>query len=268
MRSLIIVRQDHPVVCGTTFNVFEYFYTAWCVNKDVHLWFIGSDATVDYIFKVFKDRYHNLDWSCRLNVRAIKRSELVRQHAQTIFVTDYTTIELVRGILRCDELLLMCEKNHHMPQYQFNPKCYNLIRYSEMPFNEHDISYTMKLGFHMFEPLEHSLNGYYLNAPKHPNPKELISELSLPEETLVKTDKHVDNFFGMFSDYVYVKTDYWFDSSPRMILECAFYGKEIHYYNTSGTKDGSWYRYQDFLVNGLTNRHLDERDEIIQRLTI
>lgn len=82
----------------------------------------------------------------------------------------------------------------------------------------------------------------------------------------LKAKKHKENLFENFTHYVYCHANKWFDPHPRLFLECTFYDKKIIYNNLFDIKDGSWYRYNDIIKNGIEGRTLTRDDEIIGQL--
>jgi hypothetical protein len=74
----------------------------------------------------------------------------------------------------------------------------------------------------------------------------------------------MNNLFEHFDAYIYYHANKWFDVHPRLFLECAFYNKDIHYFNKFNVKDGSYYRYHDLMKYGMEDRHLNEHDEIVK----
>jgi hypothetical protein len=61
---------------------------------------------------------------------------------------------------------------------------------------------------------------------------------------------HPRNFFSLFSEYVYVHDNLYFDPRPRMFHECLFYGKKITYVNDETVKDGGWIRWNEIQRDG------------------
>ena len=55
----------------------------------------------------------------------------------------------------------------------------------------------------------------------------------------------VYNLFDMVDSYLYIIPQRGWDTSPRLIAECVYFGKKVYYYNHLGVTDGSYYRYQD-----------------------
>jgi hypothetical protein len=135
-----------------------------------------------------------------------------------------------------------------------------------MPFHHRDVDYRMKFLFDRYKPLQNIEPAIYINSPNNDD-YLFIKKLNLPDKKLLYKDRiHVDNLFEKFDEYVYYHANKWFDPHPRMILESAFYGKKIHYYNPHKIKDGSLYRWKDYKENGLKNRNLTREDEIVRQL--
>ena len=75
----------------------------------------------------------------------------------------------------------------------------------------------------------------------------------------------MDNFFEYFNVYIYYHSGNYFDPHPRLPLECTFYNKHVRYFNETNIKDGSYYRFEDLSINGLSNRFLNKDDEIVRQ---
>ncbi len=74
----------------------------------------------------------------------------------------------------------------------------------------------------------------------------------------------VDNFMMRFNEYWYTPTAKNFDCSPRLIAECAFFGKSVMYLLPEGYLDqdkGLFFRRHDTQTN-LMSLNLDDSDSI------
>lgn len=75
----------------------------------------------------------------------------------------------------------------------------------------------------------------------------------------------IENFFDLFKTFIYLPYTNGKDSTPRLIPECVFYGKEIEFYS-SGKRSGGYYRYKDTKedFNGLWLKDTDEIIDIVK----
>lgn len=266
--NAIIFYEYNQMITGSTINMFEYFLCAYQYNKELKLVLINANrATVKKFIYIIKDRYV-LDGieDFNKNILCISKSELIRMEFATVLVLDYNTINHTRGLLRADKIVVISEK--YTDRYFYNKLRYNVTYYGEMPFHYRDIKYRMKCLFYRFKPLRKVNVGTYINSPRNSEDLEMIGTmLDAPQPYITKSKtEHKENLFEQFTTYIYYHADKWFDPHPRLFLECKYYGKKIIYYNPIGVKDGSWYRYYDVLLNGLNDRTLNSKDEIIGAL--
>jgi hypothetical protein len=250
---------------GSIFNAFEYYLAIKEHNPDFKLLLVDCDNQIFEVFnKVFLDRYDLNGHDYMDNILFMPLKDLLFNKFKKVLVLDYGTVHMLKAVLHAREIHLICEKNHDHPDFQFIKNNYSkVIRYSEMPFNESEHNYRMKLGFKYFKQLDKVKPGILVNAPRSLD-FEFLEEINLPEKSLlIKTEKNINGFFSQFDEYVYYHANKWFDPHPRLILECAYYKKKIHYYNKYDIKDGSYYRYHDLVKNGLANRDFGIEDEIV-----
>ncbi len=258
---------------GSLVNAFEYFIAIYEHNPDVRLyWLKMTQNGIDQILEVMENRYDlsGLE-GFKDNIIPIGARDLIKIQFKNLLVLDYITIFETRGLIRADNLVVISEKKTEDPNYFYRKDWYNVTYYGEMPFHYKDRAYRMKLWLHRFKPLRYVKEGIYINAPFtnpdtfNPMEKKSIRDLNLPDKPiLLKSGKHLDNLFENFDTYVYYHANKWFDPHPRLFIECTFYGKEIYYLNDFDIRDGSYYRYNDVIKNGIQYRDLDENDEIVR----
>lgn len=251
---------------GSTFNAFEYFITILEKNKDFKLIFLNaSESDIDYFCKIFENRYYLEDIDYRSNIICRDFCSIVKinQNLKRALILDYGTVSRLKPLLKCDKIIHICEKTEE-PEYRLDNRLSNVISFGEMPFAHKDVEYRMKLAFKRFKKLNKVDEAIYINSPFCEN-YDFIGGLNLSKKPIIlKAGSHLDNLFEKFDEYVYYHANKWFDPHPRLFLECAFYNKKISYYNPLGIKDGSYYRYNDLMRNGLSDRTLDENDEVVK----
>jgi len=82
-----------------------------------------------------------------------------------------------------------------------------------------------------------------------------------------KEDLPILNIFEKFNKYVYTPVSRKFDCSPRFLVECRYFNKEIEFYNIDYWKEdrGLYYRWRD-IEEDFESLILEENDEIIDIL--
>jgi hypothetical protein len=252
---------------GSVINAFEYFISILENGGDIYLLFVNSDKELKNKFiEVFENRYNldNLPYKERF-IPVKSRRMLLHRKFRKVLILDYSTIFKLKGLINADEIVVIQEKHTKEKDYQFTEG--NVVRYGEMPFQLKDYEYRMKLLFGRFRKLRYTKEGIYVNSPKNDN-YSFLDEIIVskkPKSIIVKSRVHRKNLFEHFDTYLYYHANKWFDPHPRLFLECAFYGKDIIYFNNYKILDGSFYRYYDLLENGLKDRTLNSEDEIVRK---
>ena len=261
---------DNKPLVGSLFDAFEYFVACYEVNKEIKFVLLGAKKEdVDYYMQIFENRYDlsGLE-NIKDNILVIeKRISLVKYKFENVLVVDYSTIYMTRGLFIPKNLIVITEKYTEDRDYFYRKDLYNVTYYGEMPFYYRDKDYRMKFLFNRFRKLKDVKEGIYISAPEAVS-MSFVSELKLPDKPLLfKTRrKHLENMFEQFDTYVYYHCNEWFDPHPRLMHECYFYNKDLHYFNIHDVKDGSYYRYNDLMKTGIENRTLDENDEIVREM--
>lgn len=260
--------QGKPLT-GSVINAFEYFLCAYEHNKDVKLVLCDhSEEAAERYFKVVDNRYDLSgieDYKDNVILNN-KRLDLYHMSLDTVLVVDFLTINWTRGFIRPSKLMVISEKRTDNPRYFFKKELYkDITYYGEMPFHYRDREYRMKMLFDRYKPLKKVESGIYINSPLNDD-YSFLDDLKLPDKPILKKThgNHLENMFEKFDTYLYYHANKWFDPHPRLFVECTFYEKEIIYHNIHNIKDGSLYRYNDVMQNGISKRTLNRKDEIIQ----
>ena len=255
---------------GSTINAIEYFLCAYEYNSDIKLLILnGTSVTKMRFIELIRNRYNDIDETCFNNIIYISKYRLVQERLNTVLVLDYGTIRETKGLLNANKILVISEKYTDNPDYFYHKLFYNVEYYGEMPFHYKDINYRMKCLFNKYKKLNEVTEGTYINSPYNNDTIAIKSLFKryVPEPMFFKSkEKHKNNLFESFTHYLYYHANKWFDPHPRLFLECCFYNKEIIYYNPHRIKDGSWYRYNDIMDNGIYDRTLTKDDIIIGQL--
>jgi len=285
--NTVLIYNNYPtvVINGSIINAFEYYFAALEHNSNMSLCLINFNRNyLEYLFKIVEDRYYLSDLNWKKNILLLdKNRNLIKHGFDKVLVLDYSTIKFTRYFIRAKNLIVLSEYYTDDPEYIYNKKQYNAKYWGEMPFVYKDYDYRMKMLFNRFKPLKKVKNNLFISfGPIIRKNTDIIEKQDIDENIknkikkcgidqnkniFFKTDNHVDSFFEEFNEFLYIKRENsFFDTAPRIFVECCFYNKKIHYINDQEIKDGSYYRYNDILKKGYDNRTLTKEDEIIQQL--
>jgi hypothetical protein len=266
-KAIIFYIYQPSLLTGSLINAFEYFLQAFEQNKDLKLVFIDAEKK-DYkeFIRIIKNRYiiDSKIEKFEKNFMTIMWPELNNFSFGTSLILDFGTMYKVKDKLNSKQIIVISEK--YTDDQRFFIDHSNITYYGEMPFQYKDIDYKMKILFSRYKPLRFAKEGIYVNSPSNED-FTFLKDLELPNKPILfKQRQHVENFFEHFDTYLYWHAGKWFDPTPRLFLECAFYKKKILYFNPYDVEDGSYYRINDLKENGLKNRFLNMNDEIISQL--
>jgi len=266
MDALIFYHYSKKLT-GSLFNAFEYYLTILNKNKNFYLFLLDCPKSdLPYLYSIFENRYNleNIDY--KKNIVTLPFYKIVHQKFNNVLVLDFGTIDKTKGCFTCKNLTVICEYTKKDSKYMYSKKFTPSTYYGEMPFITYkDKEYRMKIGFKYFKKLKKVNSAVYINSPYN-NDFSFIKDLPIPKDKplIYKSDNHLSNLFEQFDEYVYYHANKWFDPHPRLFMECFYYDKKIHYFNPLNIMDGSYYRYNDLIQNGLKDRFLDENDEIVR----
>lgn len=279
MRSCILIYvsifEGRWIINGSFIDAIEYFLSIYEHNKNIDLVFLGSiGSDRGTILNLIKDRYDlsGLEgWEERVVFK--KHLDILRIVFNRVLVVDYTTIKKTKGLLRANEIHVIVERYTENKEYMYNKSLQSVTYWGEMPFEYRDKEYRMKLLFDRIKKPRDVKDQVYLTyGPILKNSgydqkidtDKVLKEKGIIKSVFLKKSSPTDNFFEQFNMLVYIKTakSEW-DTHPRIFVECAYFEKEIIYDNQTVVKDGSYYRYNDTLINGARNRTLNKDDEII-----
>ena len=274
MNALLFYVTPTFRLTGSTINAIEYFLAVVEHNTDFRLILLNGNTPFKIkILKLMHERYVGIDanYLFKHNIKCINKSALPSKKFDTVLVLDYMTIAKTKGLINSKKLLVISEKYTEQEIYFYKKDLYNVEYYGEMPFHYRDHEYRMKCLFDKYKTLGKVKEGTYVNSPKNEGILYDIVQsddlINLPTPIIVKSKtKPEENLFEQFTHYLYYHANRWFDPHPRLFLECAFYDKKIIYHNLFDIRDGSWYRYKDIKENGIKNRTLNKKDEIVCQL--
>lgn len=251
---------------GSIIDAFEYFFAIYELNKNFKMIILGfSDRNKKEIDELLNDRY-NLKgienfWN---NIIPMRLRDILKVKIDKALILNYETAMKLKGLINCNKIVVICETTDKNRNANLNRDIYNVTHYGEMPFDDFDIQYNLKILLHRFKSIKKCDKAIYINSPENSN-KSFIDTLDIEGKKIIfKERKHLNRMFEKFETYIYYHANKWFDPHPRLFIECSFYQKEIFYFNEYGIKDGSYYRYKDLCENGIEHRFFNSDDEILR----
>lgn len=259
---------------GGVLDFIEFYLCMLEQNSDVKMLIINyNQGFRKALTELIYDRYDVSGLDFEKNIIGIDCRDLLRIKFNRLLVHDYGTIYKVRGLVNIinneSKIFVVSELHTDNPKYVIDKSLYPedcVVYYGEMPFVYKDVHYNHKFLFSRYKPLQRVDSAIFLHSPNSNDYGFIKNYKSIfgNRRIVFKTSKHKNNLFELFDTFVYFHADKWFDPRPRLMHECFFYGKEIVYINEPGCVDGSHFRYNDLMNNGISNRYLTKDDEIVR----
>lgn len=272
-------------ICGHTFEVIDY-YLALKEHFRVGMFF-AEDIDWPTLKSAIESKY-DLDSGDleRFKSDCVFFNRPILVHTNNILFTD-------GGIRSLSDKTLLCEKIFHfacgdkelqdnsdaktfvLQDERVHGTCFNSINYKKKicfdrykkigPSEDHVLLYGTKNCRHIPDEAYLELAEKFeqdficLTSPEN-RPRNLSRRFRFP-------DLPVENLFEKFGTYVYTPVPRRFDCSPRLIAECAFYGKDVYYHNIDYWEEdlGLYWRKWD-IENDFDSLFLTPQDEIVSIL--
>lgn len=278
-----------PKLVGSLFDAIEYYLIIREYNKDFKLFispfYVGENKLLhkknnpigtceSIILNTIKDivdaKYDVNDDTYLDNIEIIDLNKIILTHSfdKLLLLDMATPRKIKKSFVRAKEVHILTEKTTE--EYFYTSKHNKVIYHTEMPFCYSDISYNMKFAYDLFKPINNFKNTLYVNYAKkdyklEPELVELVNSYNKPIFEKIYGQNHY-NLHELFDEYVYIKSDRWFDTHPRLFHECKFYGKQFYYHNFLNIKDGSYYRYHAAKEESWKERNLTKNDSIVMEM--
>ena len=261
-------------VHGAVIDFIEYYLCILKYNKNIKLIIINYNKEFEKIIDdLIAEKYDLKGLNYKKNIKGLELNDIFRIKFRRLLIVDYGTIAKVKGFVALadnkSKMIILSDLHTDDPKYVITKSLYpkdSVLYYGEMPFVYKDIEYTHKFLFDNYKSKDAGDDAILLHVPESEDYSFIkdYPEIFSGRKIIHKTHKPKDDLFTLFNTFVYYHANKWFDPRPRLMHECAFYNKIIHYFNKPKCLDGSFYRYNDLLLNGLSNRYLDDKDEVIQ----
>jgi hypothetical protein len=252
---------------GSLIDTLEYYQFFRERSDEVYLLFVTNlpkDKLFHFVKNIVDNKYTRFQFDHVVFESIFEFQIRLARQFKYLITLEYTTLENFKHMLNAKNIIIVSE-NTSQKYFLKRP---NVTYYTEMPFCYKDIDYKIKLYFDIYKKIDNFKDKLYVNYPKG-NIEEVIDiakKYSNDKEILDKESNHNANIHEEFSEYLYIKSPYWFDTHPRLFLECEYYHKPYYYVNELNIKDGSWYRYYEIKERGIQDHILDENDEIFRTI--
>lgn len=266
-------------MCGHLFECIEYFYILKKYFKCCI--FIGENLSKDFIQQTIKDKYIFSDEEIKEiidNIIIKDRPKILK--GKNVLVTDgnfsrnnYLFFDKIMAFPCADmtfkslKNIIMFQDDRIYGKSECNTKHYIkkilLDKYKKIDSNVENIHmlYTTKnargILVDELNELEKLYDGkFFLICNEY---TEGLSDKFIQEKLPIK------DLFKKFSTYIYTPVRKKFDCSPRFIVECKYYNKQVIFHNIDYWKEdlGLYWRVYD-IEHNFQSLYLKEDDEIIQ----
>lgn len=299
MRTSILFKP-YGLINGSLLDCFECFLYAFDIGLNVRLCLLDDTyRTPAKLSKLYNERYiEGFAKGWENSVTVIPTYSI--DPDDNIVVFDYSTLRAVQPFLpkEARSLFISNVLKRELNDWPDGLPAKEIWceRFDDMLG---DTQYTMKFPFHAYKPIEmrqpiapllcapglHQKRWYEIYQKGwyfEPDSVEAkyIMELTGCGNNVYYKSSSKDEFNQLLmhmNSLLYFQSPYVYDRKPRIFCEAAFYGVKIMYFPLRHyTKDvfrhrvpmtiydGSTYRYQDVLVNGIETRYYSESDKLIQ----
>lgn len=269
----------HRGMDGHLFEVLDYYfflseYYKTCI-------FIGDELTLEFILNIVKTKYNvNID-KLTQDIYFCYSPKLFMANKQTVIIVDghVQNIYDAGGFIYYKNLIsFRCGRKYLFTALENKDNTYLLQdnRIYNIFDNIQTINYIKKVNFNVLKKIDTLGDAAFLYIT--PNCREMttseveaIKQLYNYDKYIVCNGKPIDNLFEKIKAYIYTPVlckgsmdNETFDCSPRLIVECAWYGIKVHYYNITYNDIGLECRKAD--IKNLNSLALDKSDPLLTLL--
>lgn len=285
---------DFYKINGAVIDALEYFLFLYTIDSSTKFIVFNRHSKTNApplssIFKMINDRYILPDDSWKNNIILYNKSySFIKEKYNVALILDRSTLNYA-SLINCKKMIIFhdyCDDRKIHSLYDKLSTIDHMKIYHEMPFAttlEYSTQTNLKMAFSLFKyKITLSLPHYYTNCCSKgvdqiqrildyiPEDSKLMvtgNDININNSRLIVYPSHPNNFFNLFSYYIYFHDKKYFDPRPRLFHECTFYNKCIIYNNETNIKDGSWYRYNDAKnTKSIKERTLTIDDTLIKEM--
>ena len=274
---------------GNIFYHFEYYIFLLQRYVDVRLHIISNGPSLEQILEVMDDRY-DIDYLDYKDNIIYYKNDIPTQFFKNVITNSKTVFDL-DGKITAEHIHMVhtwasCiggfkEKICKFLHYN------DIIEYNESPLCG-EVNYTRPIYFNILKPVSIISTNVYLHLcgvrnikmrdflehvlplvkgkkimvsyPEHQSKEmEYLNKINFVETYI----NHIPDLFNKFGTYFYIMLDS-IDYSPRMLIECAYLGKEIIYLDKTGVLHGGYTRYKDIQDRNIDKYQMTEDDKLLK----
>jgi hypothetical protein len=241
---------------GTLFYCFEYFKF---LKKFVDVKFYIVDITkndLELTLKIFEEKY-NTSFE---DIIPVKITELYKVKLDRTIILDILTFYDCKEFLT-NEIHCFSNDTHELFRYK-NDR--TVTYYGSYDYQSYDVFSYLKLNFEIFKPCSNQ-SGVFVSCLDSKYIRYEYARLQNQfNKPIILKKRHtaVGDLFDQIDSVHYIHVVR--DTNNRIIPEAFFYNKKVTIEDLYPILDSVQLRYQDCLLNGLTNYTLTENDEIIK----
>ena len=299
---------DECIVHGGFFDNFEYYYRVKQVFKDCNVkWRCITSHDRQSVLALLQDKYERIEDKVWKDIEVVKHTSktfyrnplmidiiVCPTNSAMYWFLEHGNIQAARWYIGLGDW-----KDIHPKQNKYYKN--HLILCDERVYDYGDscnwLPYRKKILFDRYKPKDYlaSKYDYMLNLS--------LKERRFPKEWMMELFEHfgyrhvmfgaytghknvdyysyfndldgvelvippVDEFMGLFREFIYIPYKDGSDATPRLIPECAYYNKPVHFYNKGfeHIKSGGYYRWKDTMEDDWTKLWLKQDDEIMEHI--
>ena len=248
----------HKPINGSLFYCYEYYRFIDNLKQDII--FIIKDTSKKYknlILNTIENKYLT-DSDNIIFTHSIMEIYKLSKSIDKILFLDTRSYRNNFEFLETKNIYLYNNDNNF-----YRPKTKNLRVYGYYDYQDFDFKTLLKFYFDIYPPLKKSKKGYFLSSTlKNINEKisKKISEKIKGNKIEKNVFQHVNNLFESFDTLVYIHST--LDTNNRIIIESAFYNKNIEFIDEISIIDSSHLRYKD-VKNRKLNKYYLTKDDIL-----
>jgi len=251
---------DSKIFNGSMFYAFEHFVF---LNKFCDVYFIlyfPMNVSPEY-FALIKDAFenrYNLDKTIWHNVKIVRSiKDLYRIKVNKAVFFDYRSLESLFYFISPKEIFVY--QNEDKPKLESSDK--KIIYYGYYDYQQHDKKQLLQINFDIFKDIKTSNKKAFVSSGIKID-RDIIENYVKKPYFVKEVDFVEKNLFEKFDELYYFHTI--FDRNNRILIESAYYDKNINLIEINSPNDSIKERFQDAKNKNIDKYYLTENNIMIQ----